>query len=391
MEKYSKEYEKLICDTYLELKTVSAVSKKLDISQQYVNRMLKAYGLKKIRNYILIDKNKELQIIDDYINSNLSDGEIAEKYNISKQSVHNVWKRNNIPKRKRVRNKALLDRLIKCDDNYFENIDTPEAAWLLGFVTGDSAIGIKQINTELSVRDVSVLEKIKKFLKADNEIHYRTRTHSVTGTVSTNCILTICRKKMCEDLAKLGIGPNKSKELKLPPIKNELIPHFLRGLVCSDGSFCISEMNDIMFTLVCPVIDILEEFQNILIKKYNFERTNITFKRGCFKFRCNGNLQVRKIFEYLYPDDMGDAYLDRKYNYCKQHFYNLDNGIKSRIKGDPPLDQYSFTTDLRYLQILKSPEIPQHYTSPIKISRENKSKPEPRPRSQLDILLGINK
>lgn len=47
MEKYSKEYEKLICDTYLELKTVSAVSRKLKISRTYVARMIEAYGLKK--------------------------------------------------------------------------------------------------------------------------------------------------------------------------------------------------------------------------------------------------------------------------------------------------------------------------------------------------------
>lgn len=391
MEKYDTEFKKLVCDTYLELKTISAVCNKLNISEIYTVKILHAYGIRKKQSYNTITKSIESIIINDYLNSNLTEKEIGTKHGCSLATVRNICKRNNIPKRKRVRNKDLIDKLIKCDDDYFENIDTPEASWLLGFIAGDSAVGVKHISTELSIRDVSVLEKIKKFLKADNEIRYRTRTHPVSGTVSTNCVLIIHRKKMCEDLTRLGIGSNKSKELKLPPIKNELISHFMRGLVCSDGSFSISEVNTINFTLVCPVIDILEQFQNILIEKYNFEKTDISYKRGCFKFRCNGNLQVRKIFEYLYPDDMGDAYLDRKYNYCKQHFYNLDNGIRSRNIGDPPLDQYSFTTDLRHLQILKSSEIPQYYTSPIKIFRENKSKSQPKPRTQLEILLGLNK
>lgn len=301
-----------------------------------------------------IPKELEKEICDLYVNG-MSPTLISSKYNCSTTNIRNICERNNVLKLKSL-SKKQLDNLIYCNENYFEVIDNSDKAWLLGFISGDASLCQRMLSIELSVRDVNVLEKIKGFLESNHEIRYRTRTHSVNGGISTNCSLTIYRRKICEDLIKLGITPNKSKELKLPPIKNELISHFMRGLVCSDGCFLINSKNTIQFVLASSVIDILEQFQNILINNLNFEKTNLLFSKGCFTLKYNGNFQVRKIFEYLYSDDMGNAYLDRKYNYCKQHFYNLDNNIKSRNENDPPLDRYSFTKDLRNLKILKSSE-----------------------------------
>jgi len=124
------------------------------------------------------------------------------------------------------------------------------------------------------------------------------------------------------------------------------------------------DFNEINFCIASPIFSFLEEIQDHLIKNCKLAKTKISSNKNktCYNLRYGGNLQVRKIFEYLYPDDMGDAYLERKYNYCKQHFYNLDNNTKSRNRGEPTLNQYSFTTDLRHLQILKSSEILQSHT-----------------------------
>ena len=70
----------------------------------------------------------------------------------------------------------------------------------------------------------------------------------------------------------------------------------------------------------------------------------------------------------------GDCYLSRKYNYAKNYFDNKDKGIWTRRNGDAPVNQYTFGTEDN---LPKKPK-------PIKITT-------PKPRSQLDILLGINK
>ena len=374
----NKEKQKLICNTYLELKDMSAVAKKLNVSVVYVSDVLEKYNIRqKLKNRYVFPIVEKI-IYNDYLETNLSEDELAAKHNVSVSTIRNIWKRNGTGKSR--------ERLVKCDDSYFKEINSPEKSWLLGFIAGDGSITSGYtLSIALSNKDITLLQKIAKFLNSEHVIC--DDNHSVSGVMTNIKRFSVSRKEIYNDLIKWGITPEKSNKLSIPKIDDYLIPHFIRGLVCSDGSFAIDSDNTLNFSIVCPIYSFLEEIQNHLINNCQLKETQIVANRkinpSCYYLRQSGNFQVRKIFEYLYPDNMGDAYLERKYNYCKQHFYNLDKGIKSRNKKDPPPDQYSFTTDLRYLSIVKSSDMTHRYYK--------YQKPEPQPRSQLDILLGINK
>ncbi len=169
---FTKEFEKTICETYLRLKTVSSVSRELKISRSPVARILQSHGFRKkpeVRE--LIDDITELKVCEDYVNTFLTEDLIAEKYNICKQSVRNIRKRNGI--QARTRPKYKCNHTIKCDDTYFENISNPERAWVLGFIAGDGSITSGHtLEIGLSDKDSSLLEKISKFLKSDHKLVY---------------------------------------------------------------------------------------------------------------------------------------------------------------------------------------------------------------------------
>ena len=164
-----------------------------------------------------------------------------------------------------------------------------------------------------------------------------------------------------------------------------MMHYYLRGWSDGDAGWTIDKNNNMRYILISSSFDYLSDLKNILEKECDLPNNNIIDckpKMNCFKLIYAGNLQTRKIFDYLYQGDL-EPKLNRKYNYCKQHFHNFDNGIKSRNKNDPPLSQYLHKDNLEDLQILKSCDI---------VQRAHRNKlPEPKPRSQLDILLGLNK
>lgn len=245
------------------------------------------------------------------------------------------------------------------------------------------------IAIKLKSTDIDILEKFKIALKSNHLIHEYSNFDNRTNKTYSNCVLNIHREKLYKDLVKHGISNNKSCDIRIPinSIPPQLMYYYLRGWSDGDAGWMIDKNNTLHYILISSSFDYLSDLKNILEKECNLSDHSIIDyrpKMNCFKLNYGGNLQTRKIFDYLYQGDL-EPKLNRKYNYCKQHFYNLDNGIKSRNKNDIALDQCLFTTDLENLVISKSSEIPQRK------HRVKYIKPEPQPRSQLDILLGINK
>ncbi len=420
----SKETEKEICELYSSIST-KELSTKFNIS------VTKLYQIIKSNNIPLkqkISKEIELQICEDYQDVNISLDEIAKKYNTCTSSIDNIRNRHNIPNRAKpklecdirlqicneynrnadelaikysVDRKTIL-RIIEynnistkkyqVNENFFEKLDNKESLYFAGLLSADGHLDKDTYNVSILLKstDVDILEKFKIALKSNHPIHKYSRFDDRTNKTYLNCKLDIHREKLYTDLVKHGISNTKSSDLRIPidSIPPHMMHYYLRGWSDGDAGWTIDKNNNLSYILVSSSIDYLSDLKNIFEKECNLSNINILDyrpKMNCFKLRYCGNLQTRKIFDYLYQGDL-EPKLNRKYNYCKQHFYNLDNGIRSRNVGDPVLDQCSFTTDLRDLQILKSSETPERQDM-----KEPKFKPIPKPRSQLEILLGINK
>lgn len=123
--------------------------------------------------------------------------------------------------------------MYSIDKNFFEKIDSPEKAYVLGFIYADGYNSTKQISMSQINQDKDILEKINKCLKSDSPIY---NYNNAYGNESVR--LTFNSMKMCNDITQLGAIKNKSLVLKFPD--NNIVPaklkrHFIRGYFDEDG------------------------------------------------------------------------------------------------------------------------------------------------------------
>ena len=276
-------------------------------------------------------------VCKEYLENNLTIASIAKRYNIHPTTVTKIRKRNNISDRE------IYD--ISVNENYFDKIDSKNKAYWLGFIAGDGHVSElhKNIAIELGIRDKNHLQLFLNSLESDHVIKIRNCHNKKTDARYQTCHVSICRSKIVADLTKHGVGPNKSKELSISPtIPENLVNHFVRGIIDSDGCWSLNINKYLVFSIVASDINFISEIQKLLIGKCNLNVTKIIPNptKKAFTIRYEGNVQTKRIFDYLYED--GGIRLDRKFQIANSIF-NKDYSIKSeKIDMFSPSDLINF-------------------------------------------------
>lgn len=212
----------------------------------------------------------------------------------------------------------------KFNIHIFDEIDTEEKAYWLGFIFADGYIGSTPIrgdkksiyNFELSLQksDSKHLEKFKEFISFEKDVTID----------SYRCRIMVANKHFWTTLNNLGCTPRKSLTLSFPEnLSEHLIKHFIRGYFDGDG--CISR--HIHVHTVSPNISLLgtPEFLSKIKEITNIECDFLQDKRRteqtlAMQFNKENGI---KFINYLYSD--ATIYLDRKYK-----LYNFfKNGSRS--------------------------------------------------------------
>lgn len=111
--------------------------------------------------------------------------------------------------------------------NYFEQVDTEEKAYWLGFLAADGYIVHNELNIQLQAQDKKHLEKFSLALNANLTIRDINQTNNF-GTRYFHHRVSIQSDKITQDLEKYGVGKNKSLTLSFPKnIDSELIPYWI--------------------------------------------------------------------------------------------------------------------------------------------------------------------
>lgn len=214
------------------------------------------------------------------------------------------------------------------DHNYFENIDTEHKAYWLGFISADGCIrkddkkgknGGWTLRLELKINDKYILEELVKDLNSTAKIgeYKQERTGFKT---KHNCYVTFYSKKLCQDLIKLGVIPNKTFLMKeLPKVPENLKHHFIRGYFDGNGTIYKDTKNaNQPRSGFCGTYDIINSTQkeissatDILPKKVykdpNSNSCHITY----------GVRETKKLCEWIYKD--ATIYLKRKHDIYKNY------------------------------------------------------------------------
>lgn len=271
-----------------------------------------------------IHKNRkildEASIITGY-QSGLSSYKLGINFHVNPSTIIEVLKRNGIER------KRYTDyRKYVIDENYFENIDSPEKAYILGFIIADGGISHRKwshvLYIRLSNKDYEHLVKIRDLVAPNNPILVKSNPRPFNPNFLEAGIF-IPSYKMSSDLQKYGVIPKKSLIIEWNNIRipETLSGPCLLGIFDGDGSW-IKSKNSIMFSLCSGNKIFLEQIQEHLntklgISKYKItESYNSETKSIRYYLRYSSESDCDTLYHFMY--DNVSIWMDRKKDY-----YNL--------------------------------------------------------------------
>lgn len=252
-----------------------------------------------------------------YWDKKLSIRKIAKICNIGRTTVFYWMNKLGIPRQ----DKADASKKYLINDAIFENCDTPEKAYWLGFIMADGCVHKTSdksytLEIKLNHKDKEHLYKFREFLNSDVPIKERWETSPLVG-MRKSALIVIHRKKIVESVEKYGIIQRKTGKEQIKNIPEKYYPDFIRGYFDGDGCLCGTRKKeragiDLYFTITCASKLLLTQIQNILIKNRGLSKTKIySSKKYCYNLIYGGNLQVPRIFNYLLQNS--NVKLERKY------------------------------------------------------------------------------
>jgi len=214
-------------------------------------------------------------------------------------------------------------RQHKLNIDYFNEINSHEKAYVLGFLYTDGSNRGDGIIFSQNVERINILEKIKKALDSEAPIRER---------VSGLFVLELFSKKMVKDVERLGVVRNKSLILQFPTkelVPEEFMSSFILGYFDGDGyiwngkrkkmivkdssrkeGFRERIVYNVKFTFT-GCVSFIAPLQEYLVKvgivkrktKLNYSKAKNTNNSTCDKvctMEYSGRGQIKNLYEYMY-------------------------------------------------------------------------------------------
>ena len=274
-------------------------------------------------NEIVFSEEQEKQIIDMYTNQIISTVKIGNIFNCGNKTIAKVLEKHNIPRT------GVGKRVHSLNEHYFDVIDTPNKAYILGMLYADgyNCLSKCTVRLQLQYTDKDILESIRMELDSKKELNFIRCSDKVSsnGFISKDMYqLEIYSSHMCKTLEKLGMVQNKSLVLTFPTfLDSTFYSHFIRGYFDGDGSYCHRYVGDKYGNSDVITITSTESFCNDCL---NIIRQETGIGGGIYDasnhngitkvLSISGVNQANKFFEWLYKD--AELYLKRKHNLYMQ-------------------------------------------------------------------------
>ena len=210
-----------------------------------------------------------------------------------------------------------------CDYHYFDEIDTEEKAYWLGFITADGWINKNDKNNagvtgiELQYGDINHLKKFNKSIGGNYRITDRWKECQISTKDKEKkhhlCCIRIFSLTMYNSLVDKGFTKNKSYDFHVPVLRKDLIRHYIRGYFDGDGCFTFTNKSfHINFVTASSVLN--EDLRTILqaegFNPVNNDYIN-DFNTHMYRLNICRNNEKLQFLDWIYRDS--NIYLDRKY------------------------------------------------------------------------------
>lgn len=305
---------------------IQELRREYDIVDDYVNMTLPRRGrwrflVKDIPEY---DKEKMCEMYYDGYDTYT----IGKAFDMSYKQITTVLKEKNID-----RIYSAGKRKYELNEHYFDVIDTPNKAYILGFLYADGWNDTDKniITISLQEGDKEILDKINYEIGSNkplNYIHYEYGLEKYGLNMQNQYRLTVSSYTMSQALALHGCVKTKSLILKFPQLPSDLYSHFLRGYFDGDGSISKYERNDKPSNnynmSIVSTNDFLVEAQKCIINYTGVSGGTIT-KPACDNgvtrvLVFGGRVQIKTVLDWFYKD--ADLYLKRKHDAYLSYYYD---------------------------------------------------------------------
>ena len=334
--------------------TQKEIGKLYGVDQTVMSGFFRSKGISNVRNVKFSERDKS-DIYDLYVNKNMYQKDIAEIYNTKQSTISVLLNKmgvsHGLTKDKiqriinlyehgttineltqifrtsykkvteiltdngiEIRTKSDAQKKYCVNSNYFDEIDTPNKAYFLGFLYTDGCVHMSNnkysISLTLQEEDVHILESFRKELETDKPLYY-SKLNDKNNNWKNTYSLQINDKHMCKMLSeKWGCFQNKSLDLKFPQnLDHNLYSHFIRG--CIDGDGTISRNPTKRSVGFIGTLDMCENISKILNENCGanfsmYKQANVYIiyaglKRGAIN-----------VLDYIYKD--AELYLYRKHD-----------------------------------------------------------------------------
>lgn len=216
-----------------------------------------------------------------------------------------------------------INRKHSVNSQYFDNIDTEEKAYWLGFIWADGSIaktakrcsGPNRLSVSQKSKETAHVQRFADAIQADNEINFQEPMPN-----KKIAKLDINSRPLCIALEKLGYGI-KSYRVHIPNIPTDLICHFIRGYFDGDGGLSLYDQKVKQWTVHRQEFSItgnpilMDEIQTVLnnttsvsqnVKPKPYKRT-----KTVVSLRYGKKADIDTLFHYLYDD--ATIYLESKH------------------------------------------------------------------------------
>lgn len=308
--KVTSEEEQAWVERYLKGETCRSISKDYpQYNENTISRHIRNLGLSRGKGHIKEKDDLKEIVLQEYCKDKYATcTSLGKKYNLSDRTISNWLKQNNIEI------KQKQGSITHCNTEYFEQIDTPDKAYLLGFITADGAVVNNCCSIEVEDKDVAVIEFARSCINPDATITpcYYNKKHNMRVAFNS--------KKICEDLRQYNVVQNKSKvitEVPVNKIPKNLLCFYFRGLIDGDG--CIHKQGGI--SIYSGSKSFIESVQSILVNETGVKKLGI-YTGTTYFITWTSKQDKQKLFNYLYSDLDATFYYKRKYDRIYKSLYD---------------------------------------------------------------------
>ena len=245
--------------------------------------------------------------------------QLSELFPISQVAINTLLKRNGYM----AKSKSELKRKYPIQEDFFDDINTEEKAYILGLLYADGYNNTDRNSVTLGLKesDKDILDKITNLIQPTKPLQYidayKSRKKTSFENSKNQYRLVIANKHISQRLVELGCGKAKTHKLTFPTeeqVPSHLIRHFIRGYFDGDGS--VSGDKQKLFSFE-GTINFLLSLQQILIKELSFSETKLCQRHKdrdntIRSLRYCGINQCILFRDWLYKD--ATIYLERKKN-----------------------------------------------------------------------------